>query len=182
MTFSENGQEWFGTIRPDILSGLVVALALIPEAIAFSLIASVDPKVGLYASFSIAAITAFVGGRPGMISAATAATTVLLSGLFLAGKIAQTARLSSELAERVRTYRIEGQILNGSTGVVLRAFVFRDSVTRAVIDVSRAQIWDFSSVRALDMAVAKFRRCGALVAIVGMNTASERLMDGMQAH
>ena len=70
--------EWLGTIRADLLAGLVVALALIPEAIAFSIIAGVDPKVGLYASFSIAVITAIVGGRPGMISAATAATAVLM--------------------------------------------------------------------------------------------------------
>jgi SulP family sulfate permease len=70
--------EWLGNIRADILAGLVVALALIPEAIAFSIIAGVDPKIGLYASFSIAVITAIVGGRPGMISAATAATAVLM--------------------------------------------------------------------------------------------------------
>lgn len=70
--------EWFGNVRADLLSGLVVALALIPEAIAFSIIAGVDPKVGLYASFSIAVITAITGGRPGMISAATAATAVLM--------------------------------------------------------------------------------------------------------
>ncbi|WP_193140418.1 SulP family inorganic anion transporter [Meridianimarinicoccus sp. MJW13] len=70
--------EWLGNIRADLLAGLVVALALIPEAIAFSIIAGVDPKVGLYASFSIAVITAIVGGRPGMISAATAATAVLM--------------------------------------------------------------------------------------------------------
>jgi SulP family sulfate permease len=70
--------EWFGNVRGDILAGLVVALALIPEAIAFSIIAGVDPKVGLYASFSIAVLIAFVGGRPGMISAATAATAVLM--------------------------------------------------------------------------------------------------------
>ena len=71
-------EDWFGNIRPDLLAGLVVALALIPEAIAFSIIAGVDPKVGLYASFSIAVITAIAGGRPGMISAATAATAVLM--------------------------------------------------------------------------------------------------------
>ena len=70
--------QWVGNIRADVLSGLVVALALIPEAIAFSIIAGVDPKVGLYASFSIAVITAVAGGRPGMISAATAATAVLM--------------------------------------------------------------------------------------------------------
>jgi len=71
-------QEWLGNIRADLLAGLVVALALIPEAIAFSIIAGVDPKVGLYASFSIAVIVAITGGRPGMISAATAATAVLM--------------------------------------------------------------------------------------------------------
>ena len=70
--------QWFGNVRADVLAGLVVALALIPEAIAFSIIAGVDPKVGLYASFSIAVLIAFVGGRPGMISAATAATAVLM--------------------------------------------------------------------------------------------------------
>lgn len=70
--------EWLGNIRADLLAGLVVALALIPEAIAFSIIAGVDPKIGLYASFSIAVVTAMVGGRPGMISAATAATAVVM--------------------------------------------------------------------------------------------------------
>ncbi len=78
MTYDTYRRQWFGNIRGDILSGLVVALALIPEAIAFSIIAGVDPKVGLYASFSIAVITAITGGRPGMISAATAATAVLM--------------------------------------------------------------------------------------------------------
>jgi SulP family sulfate permease len=78
LSLSKLKLEWFGNIRGDILAGLVVALALIPEAIAFSIIAGVDPKVGLYASFSIAVITAIVGGRPGMISAATAATAVLM--------------------------------------------------------------------------------------------------------
>ena len=71
-------KEWFSNIKGDILSGLVVALALIPEAIAFSIIAGVDPKVGLYASFCIAVVIAFVGGRPGMISAATGAMALVM--------------------------------------------------------------------------------------------------------
>src|SRR5690606_215666 len=74
-------QNWFSNIRGDLLSGIVVALALIPEAIAFSIIAGVDPKVGLYASFCIAVIIAFVGGRPGMISAATGAMALLMATL-----------------------------------------------------------------------------------------------------
>ena len=72
---------WFFNTRRDVISGLLVALALIPEAIAFSLIAGVDPKVGLYASFSIATIIAFVGGRPGMISAATGAMALVIVSL-----------------------------------------------------------------------------------------------------
>jgi len=71
-------QQWFGNIRPDLLSGTVVALALIPEAIAFSIIAGVDPQVGIYASFCIAVTIAFVGGRSGMISAATGAMALLM--------------------------------------------------------------------------------------------------------
>jgi sulfate permease, SulP family len=70
--------SWFSNIRGDLLAGLVVALALIPEAIAFSIIAGVDPRVGLYASFCIAVVIAFVGGRPGMISAATGAMALLM--------------------------------------------------------------------------------------------------------
>jgi len=71
-------QDWFSNVRNDLLAGLVVALALIPEAIAFSIIAGVDPKVGLYASFCIAAVIAFAGGRPGMISAATGVMALLM--------------------------------------------------------------------------------------------------------
>jgi len=74
-------QQWFSNPRRDIVAGAVVALALIPEAIAFSIIAGVDPKVGLYASFCIAAVTAFVGARPGMISAATGAMALLMVDL-----------------------------------------------------------------------------------------------------
>lgn len=71
-------RDWLSNVRGDVLAGLVVALALIPEAIAFSIIAGVDPKVGLYASFSIAVIISVVGGRPGMISAATGAMALLM--------------------------------------------------------------------------------------------------------
>ncbi|MBW4049158.1 MAG: SulP family inorganic anion transporter [Proteobacteria bacterium] len=71
-------QDWFSNVRNDLLSGIVVALALIPEALAFSIIAGVDPKVGLYAAFSMATVIAFTGGRPGMISAATGSMALLM--------------------------------------------------------------------------------------------------------
>ena len=79
--FTAYRQQWFAgaaTARADILAGIVVALALIPEAIGFSIIAGVDPRVGLYASIAIAIVISFTGGRPGMISAATAAVAVLV--------------------------------------------------------------------------------------------------------
>lgn len=78
MSLTRFRAEWFSNIRGDLLSGMVVALALIPEAIAFSIIAGVDPKVGLYASFSISVVIAIVGGRPGMISAATGAMALVM--------------------------------------------------------------------------------------------------------
>ena len=69
------------TLRIELLAGIVVALALIPEAISFSLIAGVDPKLGLYASFTMAVTIAFVGGRPAMISAATGAMALVIVSL-----------------------------------------------------------------------------------------------------
>ncbi|WP_296509089.1 SulP family inorganic anion transporter [Rhodoferax sp.] len=81
MSLTTLKSDWFSNVRNDVLAGLVVALALIPEAIAFSIIAGVDPKVGLYASFSIATIIAFAGGRPGMISAATGAMALVIASL-----------------------------------------------------------------------------------------------------
>ncbi|MGB5972563.1 MAG: SulP family inorganic anion transporter, partial [Nodosilinea sp.] len=74
-------REWLVNPKADILAGAVVGLALIPEAIAFSIIAGVDPKVGLYTSFVIAVTTAFLGGRPGSISAATGAMALLMIDL-----------------------------------------------------------------------------------------------------
>ncbi len=71
-------RHWFQDPRNDILAGSVVALALIPDAIAFSIIAGVDPAVGLFASFCIAVVTAIAGGRPGMISAATGAMALVV--------------------------------------------------------------------------------------------------------
>jgi len=115
-------REWFGNIRSDLLAGLVVALALIPEAIAFSIIAGVDPKVGLYASFSIAVITAIVGGRPGMISAATAATAVLMVTLV------RDHGLEYLLAATVLAGLL--QIVAGMTGVAqMMRFVSRSVMT-----------------------------------------------------
>jgi len=79
--FEKIRAAWFCNVRADVLAGLVVALALIPEAIAFSIIAGVDPKVGLYASFCICTVIAFAGGRPAMVSAATGAMALLMVNL-----------------------------------------------------------------------------------------------------
>lgn len=79
--FATLHRDWLSNPRAEILAGIVVALALIPEAIGFSIIAGVDPRVGLYASVAIAIVISFTGGRPGMISAATAAVAVLVMPL-----------------------------------------------------------------------------------------------------
>ncbi len=81
MSNLKSSAGWFSNTRTDVLSGLTVAVALIPEAIAFSILAGVSPMVGLYASFCIAIVISFAGGRPGMISAATGAMALLMGGL-----------------------------------------------------------------------------------------------------
>lgn len=77
----QSKQEWFGNIKGDLLAGIVVCMALIPEAIGFSIVAGVDPMVGVYASFCISLMTAIFGGRPGLISAAAGATALVMASL-----------------------------------------------------------------------------------------------------
>jgi SulP family sulfate permease len=69
------------SLKNDLLSGLTVALALVPEAVAFAFVAGVGPLVGLYAAFLVGLITACIGGRPGMISGATGALAVVMVSL-----------------------------------------------------------------------------------------------------
>ena len=91
-------------LRVELLAGLVVALALIPEAISFSIIAGVDPRVGLYASFTMAVAIAFTGGRPAMISAATGAMALVVVSL---------------VADHGVEYLLAATILAGAIQVVL---------------------------------------------------------------
>jgi SulP family sulfate permease len=109
---------------------------------------------------------------------------VLLSGLFFAAKIAQLFRVTSHLSQngRVRTYRVEGQLFFASAEDFMAAFDFKEAAEQVVIDVTQAHIWDISSVAALDMAVLKFRREGSEVLIVGMNEASETIVDRLAVH
>ncbi|MDT8854021.1 SulP family inorganic anion transporter [Paracoccaceae bacterium Fryx2] len=109
---------------------------------------------------------------------------VLLSGIFFAGKIAQLFNVTSTISKdgRVRTYVVEGQLFYGSVEDFMNAFDFKEALEKVVIDVSLAHIWDVSSVQALDMAVLKFRRDGAEVEIVGMNQATETIVDKLAIH
>ena len=109
---------------------------------------------------------------------------VLLSGIFFAWKISQLFRVTSELSAdgRSRTYVVEGQLFFASVEDFYSAFDFREALDRVTIDVSRAHIWDISSVSALDMVVLKFRREGADVTITGLNEASETIVDKLALH
>ena len=76
-----------GSIKSDVLSGLTVALALVPEAVAFAFVAGVSPIVGLYGAFMMGIVTSVFGGRPGMISGATGAMAVVMVALVAEGKV-----------------------------------------------------------------------------------------------
>jgi len=109
---------------------------------------------------------------------------VLLSGIFFAWKIAQIFRVTSTLSDdgRERIYVVEGQVFFASAEDFMAAFDFKEALERVTIDVSRAHIWDISSVAALDMIVLKFRREGAEVNLVGLNKASETIVDRLAIH
>jgi SulP family sulfate permease len=109
---------------------------------------------------------------------------VLLSGIFFAWKIAQIFRITSEVSAdgATRTYRVEGQLFFASVDEFNASFDFKEALDNVVIDVSNAHIWDISSVSALDMVVLKFRREGAEVEIIGLNEASETIVDKLAIH
>jgi SulP family sulfate permease len=109
---------------------------------------------------------------------------VLLSGMFFAWKVSRLFRVTSIAAEdgTARTYHVEGQVFFASADDFLAAFDFKEVLEHVTIDVTRAHIWDISSVAALDTVVLKFRREGAEVAIVGLNAASETIVDRLAIH
>ncbi len=123
--FTPIKDQWFSNIRGDVLSGLVVALALIPEAIAFSIIAGVDPKIGLYASFSMAVVIAFAGGRPAMISAATGAMSLLMITLVKAHGLQYllAATLLTGVIQIVAGYLRLGDLMGFVSRSVVTGFV-----------------------------------------------------------
>ncbi len=109
---------------------------------------------------------------------------VLLSGIFFAWKIAQIFRVTSTLSEDEthRTYLVQGQLFFASVDDFSASFDFKEALDRVTIDVSRAHIWDISAVAALDMAVLKFRREGAETDLIGLNRASETIVDRLGIH
>ncbi|WP_312209107.1 SulP family inorganic anion transporter [Acinetobacter variabilis] len=129
-------EEWFSNIRTDVLAGLVVGLALIPESIAFSAIAGVDPQVGLYASFCIAVSIAFFGGRPAMISAATGAMALLMITL---------------VKDHGLQYLLAATILTGIIQVIAGFF----KVAKLMRFVSQAVVYGFLNALAVLIFVAQ---------------------------
>lgn len=129
-------EQWFSNIRRDVLAGVVVGLALIPESIAFSAIAGVDPQVGLYASFCIAVSIAFLGGRPAMVSAATGAMALLMITL---------------VKEHGLQYLLAATILTGVIQVIAGYF----KVAKLMRFVSQAVVYGFLNALAILIFVAQ---------------------------
>jgi SulP family sulfate permease len=109
---------------------------------------------------------------------------VLLASLFFANKISHFMYVEKSLddSESIRTYEVHGQVFFNTASRFLEYFNFKEAVIKVVIDVSRAHFWDISAVHALDMAVVKFRREGAEVEIIGLNRASETIVDRFGVH
>lgn len=191
-------------LKTEVLAGLVVALALIPEAIAFSIIAGVDPRLGLFASFTMAVTTALLGGRPAMISVATGAialviaplvashgidyfiATVILAGVFqVLLAVAGIAKLMRFIPRQVTpldgveavTYRVEGALFFASSNDLYYQFQYGEDPQTVVIDLSDSHIWDASTVSALDSITAKYERLGKTVRIQGLNPTSQDFQD-----
>jgi SulP family sulfate permease len=142
-------------IKNDILSGLVVAVALVPEAIAFSFIADVSPIVGLYTAFILGLITALIGGKPGMISGATGSVAVVLVGLTLeASHLLQSQGLSGEaLAWGILQYVTLAAILTGIIQILFGVF----KLGKFIRLVPQPAMYGFVNGLAIVIAMAQFK-------------------------
>jgi sulfate permease, SulP family len=109
---------------------------------------------------------------------------VLLSGIFFAGKVARLSRITSELSDdgTVRTYVVEGQVFFASAGTFADSIDVTESVSKIVIDVTRAHFWDISAIAALDRVVMKARRYQRSIEVVGLNEASATLVERFAVH
>ncbi|WP_345977440.1 SulP family inorganic anion transporter [Sulfurimonas sp. HSL3-7] len=142
-------------IKNDILSGLVVAVALVPEAIAFSFIADVSPIVGLYTAFILGLITALIGGKPGMISGATGSVAVVLVALSLqASTMLSTQGLSGDdLAFGVLQYITLTAVLAGLLQVMAGVF----KMGKFIRLVPQPAMYGFVNGLAIVIALAQFK-------------------------
>jgi len=140
-------------IKNDILSGLVVAVALVPEAIAFSFIAGVSPIVGLYAAFILGLITALIGGKPGMISGATGAVAVVLVGLVLQVSDKFNGYSNEELAIVVLGYITLTAIVAGVLQVMAGVF----KLGKFIRLVPQPAMYGFVNGLAIVIAMAQFK-------------------------
>lgn len=158
MVFQNVKEEWFGNVRKEILAGAAVAFALIPEAIAFSMIAGVNPMIGLYGAFIIAIAVSIFGGRVGMISGATGSTALLMVLL---------------VKNHGDEYLFAAGILAGVIQVVISAL----KISRFITFVSRSVAVGFVNALAILIFMAQLPHvmgqgmmayilCGATVALV----------------
>lgn len=142
-------------IKNDILSGLVVAVALVPEAIAFSFIAEVSPIVGLYTAFILGLITAIIGGKPGMISGATGSVAVVIIGLVLeANSMLKGLGVGGdELYIQVLNYVLLATILAGLIQVLVGVF----KLGKFIRLVPQPALYGFVNGLAIVIAMAQFK-------------------------
>ncbi|AXH12346.1 SulP family inorganic anion transporter [Halarcobacter bivalviorum] len=146
------------SIKSDVLSGIVVAIALVPEAIAFSIIAGVSPLVGLYTAFILGLITAIIGGKAGMISGATGAIAVVLVGLGIKVKESISEELmaqltqNGELATYILQYILVATILAGIFQVLIGVF----KLGKLIRLVPQPAMYGFVNGLAIVIALAQF--------------------------
>jgi len=107
---------------------------------------------------------------------------VLLATLFFANKIGRFMVVKTEGDDAHRHYRVVGQVFFASSEQFIESFDFKEAVETVCIDLSQAHFWDITAVGALDKVVIKFRREGAKVDIVGMNAATETVVDKFGVH
>ena len=178
-------------INLDVLSGLTVSLALVPEAIAFAFVAGVAPLVGLYAAFIVGLITAVIGGWPGMISGATGALAVVMVAVVVGVGVIMSAlvyawnaakRIDASTRPSVReagalVYDIQGPLFFGSIASFHELFDIKNDPEKVIIDFSASRVVDQSALQAIEDIAAKYDAAGKTLLLRHLTRDCHRLLS-----
>ncbi len=163
--------------KTNILAGITVAMALVPEALAFAIVAGVHPLAGLFAVVIVAFITSTFGGRPGMVSAAAGSLAVVMAALVFAWQHAQKVMLDRKVQPDGKViYHVHGPLFFASAHHFSEQFDIENDPECVKIDFKYSRVYDHSGVEAIDKLTERYQAKGKKLVLKHLSPECQALL------